>query len=582
MPSRASVWESRRSSRTTSRQRIPTCVAASASSPGARWQGLTPFLALQVAAGPHDVFSTFPFWVWAPAVLMLFLLPISLAYAVVRYRVIEMPLLLKRSARYLLVQRGFVVLVTAAGLAATLVLARVFPRVAPDRPDLVVPAGLVVGVLFGVSLAWAATRVHRTVTPWIDRAFFRNAYDARRILEGLAAHAADATSRDSLAEELERCLARRSHPERLVVYLAGRDGTLGAFRGAPPPGWLPCRPCRAGRPAALRPTRFSSRRARTSSIRFRHWRRLARSARLPSPGRGGSLLGLLVLGRRRSDEPYSGEDRRLLSAVCVQAGMALDSIAQAERMAERLEAERRAERELAIAQEVQVRLLPQAAPPLPTLEVRGICLQARAVGGDYYDFLDLGEDHLAIVLADISGKGISAALLMANLQAHLRAQCFVAGDDVGRLLTKIDQVHVRGDGAQPLRDRLLRPLRCSQPAAHLRQLRPHAAAAAARRRRRRMARTDRPGRRPVPDLELRRRKRPARSRATRSSSTPTGSPRRWPTMTRFLARRGCCGSSRISAARPMDDIVTAIVHEVQRFSGSVQEDDLTLVVARAR
>jgi hypothetical protein len=80
-------------------------------------------------------------------------LPISFAYAVVKYRVIEVPLLLKRIARDLLVQRGFVVLVAMAGLVATVALVRLFPLLAPNRPDLAVPTGLVAGVGFGLALA---------------------------------------------------------------------------------------------------------------------------------------------------------------------------------------------------------------------------------------------------------------------------------------------------------------------------------------------------------------------------------------------------------------------------------------------
>ena len=74
-------------------------------------------------------------------------------------------------------------------------------------------------------------------------------------------------------------------------------------------------------------------------------------------------------------------------------------------------------------------LLPRQPPAISTLECAGACLQARAVGGDYYDFLDLGDGRLGIVLADISGKGISAALLMANLQAYVRSSYAVARDD---------------------------------------------------------------------------------------------------------------------------------------------------------
>jgi phosphoserine phosphatase RsbU/P len=109
-------------------------------------------------------------------------------------------------------------------------------------------------------------------------------------------------------------------------------------------------------------------------------------------------------------------------------------------LAERLESERRAAQELEIAKQVQARLFPQTLPPLKTLEYAGLCIQARKVGGDYYDFLNLGSERLGFVIGDISGKGIAAALLMANLQANLRSQCAIALDQPQRLLCSVNQL----------------------------------------------------------------------------------------------------------------------------------------------
>jgi sigma-B regulation protein RsbU (phosphoserine phosphatase) len=81
----------------------------------------------------------------------------------------------------------------------------------------------------------------------------------------------------------------------------------------------------------------------------------------------------------------------------------------------------RLENELSIAHEVQQQLFPHTLPKLPGIELEAICLPARVVSGDYYDFIRVAPTHLAIALADISGKGISAALLMASLQAALRS-----------------------------------------------------------------------------------------------------------------------------------------------------------------
>ena len=101
---------------------------------------------------------------------------------------------------------------------------------------------------------------------------------------------------------------------------------------------------------------------------------------------------------------------------------------------EKLESERRISQELDIARQVQARLFPQLQPPLKTLDYAGMCIQAREVGGDYYDFLRLGSNQVGLVIGDIAGKGIAAALLMANLQASLRSHCAVALDQPQRVL----------------------------------------------------------------------------------------------------------------------------------------------------
>ena len=99
---------------------------------------------------------------------------------------------------------------------------------------------------------------------------------------------------------------------------------------------------------------------------------------------------------------------------------------QRQKASDRVEAERRAAQELEIAKQVQARLFPQCQPSLKTLDYAGLCIQARHVGGDYYDFLALGNERLGLVIGDIAGKGIAAALLMANLQANLRSQFTLA------------------------------------------------------------------------------------------------------------------------------------------------------------
>jgi serine phosphatase RsbU (regulator of sigma subunit) len=93
-----------------------------------------------------------------------------------------------------------------------------------------------------------------------------------------------------------------------------------------------------------------------------------------------------------------------------------------------------------LAKQVQTKLLPQHPPLLATVECAGRCLQARAVGGDYFDFLDLGAGRLGLVLADVSGKGFPAALLMAGLQASLRSRLAHELADLPRSLASVNQL----------------------------------------------------------------------------------------------------------------------------------------------
>src|SRR5271154_3290366 len=114
--------------------------------------------------------------------------------------------------------------------------------------------------------------------------------------------------------------------------------------------------------------------------------------------------------------------------------------AQRQAIADKLESDRRAAQELEIARMVQARLFPQTLPPCGTLQYAGACIQARQVGGDYYDFLNLGQERLGLVVGDIAGKGIAAALLMANLQANLRSQCATALEHPQRFLESVNQL----------------------------------------------------------------------------------------------------------------------------------------------
>jgi len=251
------------------------------------------------------------------------------------------------------------------------------------------------------------------------------------------------------------------------------------------------------------------------------------------------------------------------------------------RVAEKLESERRAAQELEFARQVQARLFPQTLPPVDTLEYAGTCVQARQVGGDYHDFLDLGGGRFGLVIADISGKGMAAALLMANLQANLRSQCASAADDPERLLRSVNRLFYENthDSAYATlffaeydnRIRRLRYANCGH----------------------------------LPVLLLRRDRSIERLEAT---STVLGLFRDWEFS--IAERTLCCGDTLVlytdgitesfnaaddefgeqrlvEALRRHQDsppsvVIESVVEEVRQFSQLEQHDDITLIVAKCR
>jgi phosphoserine phosphatase RsbU/P len=395
--------------------------------------GVPPIVALYALA--DNFHFNPPYWVSFACVFLMLLFPLSFAYAVVKHRVMDIPVLLRRSARYFVVERGFVFLILAISVGLTLWFGQVFSRHFSAGSKAAIP----IGATFGVLLITGATQVHRNVRTRLDRAFFRSSYDAQQILQELAARTLTVTTREELAALLQQNIWNALHPQTMFVYLDNGARQFHAYAGEPPAEAKTLSP--RAEVIAMLAERTDPLELAPDETQGTQLALLRPECLVPIRGSGeGQLQGGLVLGTRLSEEPYSTIDKRLLASVASQAGIAMRSITLAEKMAERMEAERRAAQEMQIARQVQSRLLPQQSPSLRTLECAGKCIQTRAVGGDYYDFLDLGSGRVGLVLADIAGKGMSAALLMANLQANLRSQYALALEDIPRLLRSVNHL----------------------------------------------------------------------------------------------------------------------------------------------
>ena len=136
----------------------------------------------------------------------------------------------------------------------------------------------------------------------------------------------------------------------------------------------------------------------------------------------GELIGLLNLGPRLSEQEYSADDRKLLDTLAGQAAPAV-RVAQLVRQQESQAREReRLDQELRVAQLIQQQFLPRELPDIPSWRVAAYYRPAREVGGDFYDFIELPDGKIGIVVGDVTDKGVPAALVMATTHSFLRAE----------------------------------------------------------------------------------------------------------------------------------------------------------------
>ncbi|MBE0695961.1 MAG: SpoIIE family protein phosphatase [Anaerolineaceae bacterium] len=135
----------------------------------------------------------------------------------------------------------------------------------------------------------------------------------------------------------------------------------------------------------------------------------------------GELIGLLNLGPRRSEQEYSADDRRLLATLATQAAPALRVAQLAQQQQIEARQRERIDQELRVARVIQQTLLPKEVPSLPGWKIAPFWQPARAVSGDFYDFISYPDGKLGIVIADVTDKGVPAALVMATTRSIIRS-----------------------------------------------------------------------------------------------------------------------------------------------------------------
>ena len=354
------------------------------------------------------------------------LLPITMAYVIVVERALDVRVVVRQGMQYALARGGIRVIQFFLGVGVIYFSVRLLDSQSLWPPLRYTLIGL------GVALVVRIRDLGDQVRGWLDRRFFREAYDAERILSELSEQVRAILDTRELLETVMRKIGESLHVERIAVLLP--EG--GFFRPLLANGYSGTLEMSL---AAAGPT---ARRLREGPVmvekRMEELDGLDSQLLLPLASKN-ELLGIVSLGPKRSEEPYSSNDSRLLLMVAAQTGLALENSRLSEAIAHEVAERELHQREMEIARDVQQRLFPQNLPKAAGLEYAGYCRPALGVGGDYYDFLALAGGQLALVIADISGKGIPAALLMASLQASVRGQSQSAGD-VAALMTNVNRL----------------------------------------------------------------------------------------------------------------------------------------------
>lgn len=365
--------------------------------------------------------SAVPAWIIAPAVIALFLFPLTLAYVIVVEKAMELRVVLRQGLQYALAKRGLRVVTFIVFTIITLSALRIATEPSVRRPYQMMVFAIALVILIRLRMQVERLRA------WIDRKFFREAVDAERILTELSESVRSIVEVKPLLATVTKTISSTMHVPRVAALLCQNGDFAPAhaigFDSAPEVRFsahsvVAEHLARLREPERVSLNREDSWASRESEDR-KQLERLETELLLPLAFKD-RLLGFLSLGPKLSEEPYSPNDVQLLQSVAAQTGLALENTRLTEAVATEVAQRERLNRELEIAREVQQRLFPQSGPAIQGLDYAGRCRPASSVGGDYYDFVSMSEGRLGIAIGDISGKGVPAALLMASLQASLR------------------------------------------------------------------------------------------------------------------------------------------------------------------
>ena len=340
-------------------------------------------------------------WVWIDVVtkLLYLLIPVTFAFAILKYRLLDIELLLRKAAVYSIFTGLLLVLylVLAGGLGGLLVGA-----LGIKSQWVFLMAVVVVGVIL--------IPVRNRIQSFVDRRFFRSRFDYPQTLNNLSATLRTVTDVREITSAVAGQVQEALHSRAVVVLV--RRATRGTLKAASkiglPDEALDLLEIPAGSASLTGGAEVIE--AEKLPASFRRFVRASRAEWIVPVRRDGETLGAITLGRKLSGTSFDDDDREFVAAVADHLAVALENVHLREKGAE-----------VDRALEIQRHLLPKSLPAIEGYDIAARWQPSRIVGGDYYDVIDLGAGLFGLCIADATGKGMPAALLMSNLQAAVRA-----------------------------------------------------------------------------------------------------------------------------------------------------------------
>jgi phosphoserine phosphatase RsbU/P len=376
------------------------------------------YLAVIIAVKPF-LFFLRP-WAISPIILVASL-PLAFGYSIFRYRLMDIDVIIKRSLIYgtitATIAAVYLLIVVGAGQ-----LIGMFVNNADNR-TLNIVAFMVIAFIFDP--------VKRKTQGWIDRVFYQERLNYQQALLEFSRELPRQMEMEQILQSMINTISTAMHVEKMAVAVCdSQEGCLVVARNIPQ-AQATFQNEDGGLIALLRETRkplslaLIGEEGEHVAVHNSDKQKIIESGIVLAVPMfmKDRLIGTINVGPKLSGKVYSQDDIDLLSTVAGQAAIAIENARLHESELEK----KRMEEELSIARKIQQGLLPKSNPELKDLDISGVSIPALSVGGDYYDYILLKDNRLLVVVADVSGKGMSAALYMSKIQGMIQLAAHLYG-----------------------------------------------------------------------------------------------------------------------------------------------------------